>query len=395
MRLGLLHGQMHSNDKEAEMRAFREGEIDVLVATTVIEVGVDVPNATIMIVEDADRFGLLQLHQLRGRIGRGPHPSWCTLLADPSTPEGQARLEAMRDSSDGFELAERDLDIRGAGEVFGERQAGFTDLKLGRLPRDEPVVIEARSGRADPRRRSRSRAARAAARGGRGSPRRRGGVPVQELARLPCDSCAMTPRRHVPLARRRRLRRRSTPGRAARRPPHRRAGPRGAVLCAGAGRGQRTCRCSTCMRAAARSRSRRSRAEQPAPSWSRATVKRRRGVPGEPRPHRAQPVALVSSAARWRTSSSPRRQRRRCPRPRSISCSAIPRTTPRTPRSAVSSSLWKAPGWLGADALVVVERGARPEPAWPQGWDAQWERKYGDTLVTMLVAPNGPSDMAV
>jgi ATP-dependent DNA helicase RecG len=98
-----------------------------------------------MIVEDADRFGLLQLHQLRGRIGRGPHPSWCTLLADPSTPEGQARLEAMRDSSDGFELAERDLDIRGAGEVFGERQAGFTDLKLGRLPRDEPVVIEARA----------------------------------------------------------------------------------------------------------------------------------------------------------------------------------------------------------------------------------------------------------
>ncbi|MEX2254157.1 MAG: ATP-dependent DNA helicase RecG [Acidimicrobiia bacterium] len=145
LRIGLLHGQMASNDKEVVMREFREGDLDVLVATTVIEVGVDVPNATVMIVEDADRFGLLQLHQLRGRIGRGAHRSWCYLLADPSTPEGSARLEAMRDSNDGFDLAERDLDIRGAGEVFGERQSGFSDLKLGRLPRDEPVVIEARA----------------------------------------------------------------------------------------------------------------------------------------------------------------------------------------------------------------------------------------------------------
>jgi ATP-dependent DNA helicase RecG len=144
LRLGLLHGQMPSNDKEAVMRAFRAGDLDVLVATTVIEVGIDVPNATVMIIEDADRFGLLQLHQLRGRIGRGAHPSFCFLLAEPSTPEGVARLEAMCDSTDGFELAERDLDIRGAGEVFGERQSGFSDLKLGRLPRDEDVVIEAR-----------------------------------------------------------------------------------------------------------------------------------------------------------------------------------------------------------------------------------------------------------
>jgi ATP-dependent DNA helicase RecG len=144
LRLGLLHGQMPSSDKEAVMRAFREHELDVLVATTVIEVGIDVPNATVMIVEDADRFGLLQLHQLRGRIGRGAHASFCFLLADPSTPEGIARLEAMRDSTDGFDLAERDLDIRGAGEVFGERQSGFSDLKLGRLPRDEDVVMEAR-----------------------------------------------------------------------------------------------------------------------------------------------------------------------------------------------------------------------------------------------------------
>jgi ATP-dependent DNA helicase RecG len=145
LRLGLLHGQLPSAEKESIMRAFRAGDLDVLVATTVIEVGIDVPNATVMVVEDADRFGLLQLHQLRGRIGRGEHASWCYLLADPSTPEGQARLEAMRDSGDGFDLAERDLEIRGAGEVFGERQSGFSDLKLGRLPRDEAVVVEARA----------------------------------------------------------------------------------------------------------------------------------------------------------------------------------------------------------------------------------------------------------
>jgi ATP-dependent DNA helicase RecG len=145
LRLGLLHGQMPSADKEAVMAKFRNGSLDVLVATTVVEVGVDVPNATVMVVEDADRFGLLQLHQLRGRIGRGAHRSWCYLLADPATNEAKARLEAMRDCGDGFELAERDLEIRGAGEVFGERQSGWTDLKLGRLPRDEPVVVEARA----------------------------------------------------------------------------------------------------------------------------------------------------------------------------------------------------------------------------------------------------------
>jgi ATP-dependent DNA helicase RecG len=145
LRLGLLHGQMPAGEKEAAMTAFRAGELDVLVATTVIEVGVDVPNATVMVIEDADRFGLLQLHQLRGRIGRGAHASWCYLLADPTTPHGAARMQAMVESGDGFELAERDLAIRGAGEVFGERQAGWTDLKLGRLPHDEPIVLEARA----------------------------------------------------------------------------------------------------------------------------------------------------------------------------------------------------------------------------------------------------------
>src|SRR5215510_1416389 len=145
LRLGLLHGQMPSTEKESVMSAFRAGEVDVLVATTVIEVGVDVPNATVMVVEDADRFGLLQLHQLRGRIGRGAHASRCYLLADPTTPHGVARMQAMVSSGDGFELAERDLAIRGAGEVFGERQAGWSDLKLGRLPYDEPIVVAARA----------------------------------------------------------------------------------------------------------------------------------------------------------------------------------------------------------------------------------------------------------
>jgi ATP-dependent DNA helicase RecG len=144
LRVGLLHGQMPAAEKEAAMRSFRSGEIDALVATTVIEVGVDVPNATVMIVEDADRFGLSQLHQLRGRVGRGGGESWCFLFADPSTPDGEARMEAMAESTDGFLLAERDLEIRGSGQVLGERQAGIGDLKLGRLPRDIPYVLKAR-----------------------------------------------------------------------------------------------------------------------------------------------------------------------------------------------------------------------------------------------------------
>ncbi len=144
LRLGLLHGQLKSSEKESVMAAFRAGELDVLVATTVIEVGVDVANATVMIVEDADRFGLSQLHQLRGRVGRGADASWCFLVADPTTAEGEARMEAIAASTDGFLLAEKDLEIRGAGEVFGARQSGMNDLKLGRIPRDEDIVVEAR-----------------------------------------------------------------------------------------------------------------------------------------------------------------------------------------------------------------------------------------------------------
>jgi ATP-dependent DNA helicase RecG len=145
LELEALHGRMKPADKERVMSAFRDGAIDVLVATTVIEVGVDVPNATVMVIESADRFGLSQLHQLRGRVGRGSVASTCYLFADPSTPEGQARLEAMVDSTDGFHLAEVDLELRGGGQLFGDRQSGRSDLRLGRLPRDQKAVLFARA----------------------------------------------------------------------------------------------------------------------------------------------------------------------------------------------------------------------------------------------------------
>ncbi|MFZ4515469.1 MAG: ATP-dependent DNA helicase RecG [Acidimicrobiia bacterium] len=144
LRIGLLHGQLAPNEKERVMDAFRAHDLDVIVTTTVIEVGVDVPNATVMIIEDANRFGLSQLHQLRGRVGRGGGASWCYLIGDATTPDAEQRMAAMVESTDGFLLAERDLEIRGAGEVFGERQSGFSDLKLGRIPRDEKYVIAAR-----------------------------------------------------------------------------------------------------------------------------------------------------------------------------------------------------------------------------------------------------------
>ena len=144
LRLGLLHGQMPSREKEAVMSAFRAGELDVLVATTVVEVGVDVPNATVMLVQDADRFGIAQLHQLRGRVGRGAAESWCYLLAGPVEGEAAERLAALERTTDGFELAEVDLEIRGEGAVLGTRQTGRSDLKLASLRRDRDWVSKAR-----------------------------------------------------------------------------------------------------------------------------------------------------------------------------------------------------------------------------------------------------------
>jgi ATP-dependent DNA helicase RecG len=142
--VGLLHGRMSSADKDEVMGRFRTGELEVLVATTVIEVGVDVPEATVMVVLDADRFGIAQLHQLRGRVGRGRARSSCYLVAPGATGDGEARLEAMVGSTDGFWLAEVDLDLRGEGTIMGERQKGRNDLKLASLRRDRDWVERAR-----------------------------------------------------------------------------------------------------------------------------------------------------------------------------------------------------------------------------------------------------------
>jgi len=144
LRVGLVYGDMPAREKEATMDRFRAGEVDVLVSTTVIEVGVDVPNATVMLIEDADRFGLSQLHQLRGRVGRGRAPGLCILFADPLTDEGRARMDAIARTNDGFELANEDLRIRGEGTVFDARQSGLSDLKLARLIEDFDWVQRAR-----------------------------------------------------------------------------------------------------------------------------------------------------------------------------------------------------------------------------------------------------------
>jgi ATP-dependent DNA helicase RecG len=144
LQVGLLHGRLNPVDKDLTMERFRRGGLDVLVATTVIEVGVDVPNATVMVILDADRFGIAQLHQLRARVGRGEHASTCWLVGEAATPDGEARLQALVDSSDGFELAEVDLELRGEGTILGEKQKGRNDLRLASLRRDKKTVVAAR-----------------------------------------------------------------------------------------------------------------------------------------------------------------------------------------------------------------------------------------------------------
>jgi ATP-dependent DNA helicase RecG len=142
--VAVMHGQMPIAERRSVMERFRSGELSVLVATTVIEVGVDVPNAVIMVIEEADRFGLAQLHQLRGRVGRGAHESFCILLADPQSDDAATRLNAMVRTSDGFELAEVDLELRGEGSLLAARQSGIPDLRHARLSRHRRLAQQAR-----------------------------------------------------------------------------------------------------------------------------------------------------------------------------------------------------------------------------------------------------------
>jgi ATP-dependent DNA helicase RecG len=147
-RVGLLHGRLRPVERRELMGRFKAGELDVLVATTVIEVGVDVPNATIMIVQEADRFGLAQLHQLRGRVGRGAEQSYCLLISrqrEELTDNAQERLQALVDSTDGFELAEKDLELRGEGQLMGTRQAGLSEFRFTKLRADRPLLERARA----------------------------------------------------------------------------------------------------------------------------------------------------------------------------------------------------------------------------------------------------------
>ncbi|WP_036746144.1 ATP-dependent DNA helicase RecG [Paenibacillus sp. UNC451MF] len=143
-RIGLLHGRMAPAEKDEVMREFSENRVQVLVSTTVIEVGVDVPNSTLMVVYDAHRFGLSQLHQLRGRVGRGEHQSFCVLIADPKNEVGKQRMKAMTDTNDGFEIARRDLELRGPGDFFGTKQSGLPDFRIADMVTDFETMEQAR-----------------------------------------------------------------------------------------------------------------------------------------------------------------------------------------------------------------------------------------------------------
>jgi len=141
---GLLHGRVKPSEKERVMAGFRANQIQALVATSLIEVGVDVPNASVMLIENAEHFGLAQLHQLRGRIGRGAHESFCILVSDAENRDAQARLKILEQTNDGFAIAEADLKLRGPGELLGQQQSGAMNLRFGDLLRDLALIRQAR-----------------------------------------------------------------------------------------------------------------------------------------------------------------------------------------------------------------------------------------------------------
>ena len=144
LNIGLVHGKMKADDKQTVMQALKNNQLQLLIATTVIEVGVDVPNASIMVIENAERLGLSQLHQLRGRVGRGATASFCALLYKlPLSQNGQERLSILRDSNDGFVIAEKDLEIRGPGELLGTKQTGDMGFRVARLERDSHLLEQA------------------------------------------------------------------------------------------------------------------------------------------------------------------------------------------------------------------------------------------------------------
>src|SRR5699024_10298441 len=144
MDVGLMHGRLHTDEKDAIMRQYAANEIQVLVSTTVVEVGVNVPNATIMVIYDAERFGLSQLHQLRGRVGRGDQQSYCILIADPKGEVGKERMRIMTETTNGFELSEQDLKLRGPGDFFGRKQSGMPEFKIADMIHDYRALETAR-----------------------------------------------------------------------------------------------------------------------------------------------------------------------------------------------------------------------------------------------------------
>jgi ATP-dependent DNA helicase RecG len=143
-RVGLLHGRLKSREKDGVMTEFRAGRVNALLATSLIEVGVDVPNATVMLVENAEAFGLAQLHQLRGRIGRGAHESYCILVSDAKTAGADERLKVLEETNDGFRIAETDLRLRGPGELLGQQQSGLPKFRFGNLAGDLDLIRQAR-----------------------------------------------------------------------------------------------------------------------------------------------------------------------------------------------------------------------------------------------------------